>query len=92
MGIQETTTLSTQRVDFSEAEIDYAVRRQLSWTHLRSLMFVEDELARKFYMEMCRLEKWPTRTLDEKIDSQLYERTAISRRPEEKSSRLNLTR
>ena len=46
-------------------------------------MFVEDELARKFYMEMCRLEKWPTRTLDEKIDSQLYERTAISRRPEE---------
>ena len=31
---------------FSEAEIDYAVRRQLSWTHLRSLMFVEDELAR----------------------------------------------
>ena len=68
---------------FSEAEIDYAVRRQLSWTHLRSLMFVEDELARKFYMEMCRLEKWPPRTLDEKIDSQLYERTAISRRPEE---------
>lgn len=37
---------------FSEAEIDYAVRRQLSWTHLRSLMFVVDELARKFYMEM----------------------------------------
>ncbi len=34
-------------------------------------------------MEMCRLEKWSTRTLDEKIDSQLYERTAISRRPEE---------
>ena len=31
---------------FSEAEIDYAVRSQLSWTHLRSLMFVEDELAR----------------------------------------------
>lgn len=46
-------------------------------------MFVENELARKFYMEMCRLEKWPTRTLDEKIDSQLYERTAISRRPED---------
>ncbi|MDE5689113.1 MAG: PDDEXK nuclease domain-containing protein, partial [Duncaniella sp.] len=68
---------------FSEDEIDYAVRRQLSWTHLRSLMFVENELARRFYMEMSRLEKWSTRTLDEKIDSQLYERTAISRRPEE---------
>lgn len=67
---------------FSAEEIAYAVRRQLSWTHLRSLMFVEDELARKFYMEMCRVEKWSTRTLAEKIDSQLYERTAISRRPE----------
>lgn len=68
---------------FSETEIDYAVRRQLSWTHLRSLMFVENQLARKFYMEMCRLEKWSTRALDDKIDSQLYERTVISRRPED---------
>ena len=31
---------------------------------------------------MCRLGKWPAQTLDEKIDSQLYKRTAISRRPE----------
>lgn len=45
-------------------------------------MAIEDELARKFYMEMCRSEHWSTRMLDEKIDSQLYERTAISRRPE----------
>lgn len=67
---------------FSEEEIVYAVRRQLSWTHLRSLMSVEDELARKFYMEMCRSGHWSTRTLDENIDKQLYERTAISRRPE----------
>lgn len=68
---------------FSEEEIMYAVRTQLSWTHLRSLMTVEDRLARQFYMEMCRLEKWTTRILEEKIDAQLYERTAISRRPEE---------
>lgn len=52
-------------------------------THLRSLMFMEDTLERKFYMEMCRIEHWDTRTLDEKIDSQLYQRTAISQRPEE---------
>lgn len=68
---------------FSEDEIMYAARTQLSWTHLRSLMGIKDELARNFYMEMIRLEHWDTRTLDEKIDSQLYERTAISRRPEE---------
>lgn len=67
---------------FSEDEIMYAVRTQLSWTHLRSLMAVENKLARQFYMEMCRLEHWSTRTLDEKIDGQLFERTAISRRPD----------
>ena len=68
---------------FSEDEIVYALRIQLSWTHLRSLMFMEDSLERQFYMELCRIEHWDTRTLDEKIDNQLYQRTAISQRPEE---------
>ena len=68
---------------FTEEEIMYALRTQLTWTHLRSLMAVKDPLARSFYVEMCRLEHWDTRTLEEKIDGQLYERTAISRRPEE---------
>lgn len=68
---------------FSEDEIVYAVRIQFSWTHLRSLMSIPDPLARKFYMQMCYYEHWDTRTLDKKIDGQLYERTAISRRPED---------
>lgn len=68
---------------FTEDEIVYAVRTQLTWTHLRSLMSIEDELKRRFYMEMARMEHWDTRTLDEKIDSMLYERTALSRKPEE---------
>jgi len=68
---------------FTENEIVYAVRTQLSWTHLRSLMFIEDELKRSFYLEMARLEHWDTRTLDKKIDAMLYERTALSRKPEE---------
>ena len=45
---------------FSEEEIMYAVRTQLSWTHLRSLMSVSNALARQFYMEMCRIEHWST--------------------------------
>lgn len=68
---------------FSEEEIIYAVRTQLTWTHLRSLMAIEDELKRKFYLEMARIEHWDTRTLDHKIDGMLYERTALSRKPEE---------
>lgn len=67
---------------FSEEEIMYAVRTQLTWTHLRSLMAVPNSLARQFYMEMCRIEHWSTRILDEKIDAQLFERTAISRKPD----------
>jgi predicted nuclease of restriction endonuclease-like (RecB) superfamily len=46
-------------------------------------MFIDDQLKREFYMEMCRLEHWDTRTLDKKIDSQFYEFTALSRKPEE---------
>lgn len=67
---------------FSEEQIVYATRIQLTWTHLRSLMSIDDELKMAFYMEMCRLENWDTRTLNEKIDSQLYERTALSKKPE----------
>ncbi len=68
---------------FSQEEIVSATQRQLTWTHLKSLMYIKDPLARQFYMEMIRIEHWDTRTLGEKIDGQLYERTAISRKPEE---------
>ena len=46
------------RILFSEDQIGYAARTQLTWTHLRSLMSIDDELKRSFYMEMCRLEHW----------------------------------
>lgn len=68
---------------FTEEEIVSASRRQLTWTHLKTLMYISNELERKFYMEMCRIEHWDTRTLAEKIDSQLFQRTAISQRPED---------
>lgn len=67
---------------FSEEDIRYAVRTQLTWTHLRSLSSIEDKLKRSFYMEMTRIEGWSTRSLDENIDKMLYERTALSKRPE----------
>jgi predicted nuclease of restriction endonuclease-like (RecB) superfamily len=44
---------------------------------------MKDPLQREFYAEMCRLERWSVRTLRERIGSMLYERTAISRKPEE---------
>jgi predicted nuclease of restriction endonuclease-like (RecB) superfamily len=44
---------------------------------------MEDALKRSFYMEMCRMEKWSTRILQERINSMLYERTSISKMPEQ---------
>lgn len=68
---------------FPDKEILYALSRQLSWTHLRTIMYLKDELRREFYIEMSRLENWDTRTLSAKIDSMLFERTAISKKPDE---------
>ena len=55
--------------------------RHLSWTHVIALIPVKDPLQREFYTEMCRIEKWTVKILRQKIDSLLYERTAISKKP-----------
>jgi len=68
---------------FSDEEIVSALRRQLSWTHIKTLIYIEEDVKRDFYIEMCRLEHWSTRTLQNRIDSMLFERTAISKKPEE---------
>jgi predicted nuclease of restriction endonuclease-like (RecB) superfamily len=67
---------------FPDEKIIAALRRKLGWTHFKSLIPITDPLKREFYAEMCRIEGWSTRTLDKKIQSMLFERTALSRRPE----------
>jgi len=67
---------------FPDPEIVSALRRQLAWTHFKELSYIEDELKRSFYAEMCRVEGWSTRDLSERIDSMLFERTALSKKPE----------
>ena len=59
-----------------------ALQRQLSWTHFKALIYVEEPLKRDFYCELCRLEGWSSRQLHERMQSLLYERTALSRKPE----------
>jgi len=56
--------------------------RQLSWTHILAVIPIEDPLKRDFYIQMCTMEKWSVRTFRERIKSMLYERTAISKKPE----------
>ena len=68
---------------FSEEQILSAVRRELSWTHLKTIAYENDPIKRKFYMEMAINQQWNTRTLAEQIDKMLYERTAIAQQPGE---------
>jgi predicted nuclease of restriction endonuclease-like (RecB) superfamily len=66
---------------FPDDKIVSALRRQLTWTHLKQIIYLDDPLKRDFYAEMCRIENWSTRTLDKKIGGMLFERTALSRKP-----------
>lgn len=66
---------------FPDEQIVSALRRQLAWTHFKRLIYMDDPLKREFYAEMCRIERWSTRTLEKKIGSMLFERTALSRKP-----------
>jgi len=67
---------------FPDMQIVVTLSRQLSWSHFVRLITLKDQLKRDFYAEMCRIEKWNVRTLRKKIDSMLYERTTLSRKPE----------
>ena len=66
---------------FPDEEILSALRRELSWTHLKTLMYIDDPLKRDYYIELCRLERWSSRQLHERIQSMLFERSALSRKP-----------
>jgi len=66
---------------FPDDKIVSALRRELTWSHFKRLIYLDDTLKREFYTEMCRLERWSTRALDKKIGSMLFERTALSRKP-----------
>lgn len=68
---------------FPDAEIVATLSQQLTWSHFVELLPIEDDLKRSFYLELCRKEHWTIRTMREKIDTMLYERTALSLKPEE---------
>ena len=59
------------------------MRREINWTHVKTLIYIEDPLKRNFYIELCRLEGWSSRQLQERIQSMLFERSAIARKPTE---------
>jgi predicted nuclease of restriction endonuclease-like (RecB) superfamily len=73
----------TRMARFAEMMTDEAIvatlSQQLSWSHFQTLLPIKDSLAREFYAEMCRIERWDVRTLRQKIGGMLFERTALSK-------------
>ncbi len=59
-----------------------ALAQHLGWSHFKEILYLQNELARQFYAEMCRLERWSVRTLRDRVRSMMFERTAVSRLPE----------
>jgi predicted nuclease of restriction endonuclease-like (RecB) superfamily len=68
---------------YKDFEIVSTLSRQLSWSHFVELLGIEEELKRDFYTEMCCIERWSVRNLRDKIQSMLFERTAISKKPDQ---------
>ena len=83
-GFSEKSLRHTLRFaeSFPDLQIVSALLRQLTWSHFLAIIYLKDQLQRDFYAEMCRVEGWSTRVLQKRIQSMLYERTALSKKPE----------
>lgn len=57
----------------------HALRDELSWTHYRLLIKVENDNAREFYMQEAVKSQWSTRQLERQINSFFYERLLSSK-------------
>ena len=81
------TTSSLHRIRrfykaFSKIKIVATLSPLLSWSHFVELTNVKNDLARNYYTEICKVEHWNVRELRDRINSMLFERTVLSKKPE----------
>ena len=57
--------------------------QKLSWSHFVELIAIDDTIKREYYLELTCKERWSVRILRDRVDSMLFERTSISKHPEE---------
>lgn len=67
---------------FPDQEILQILTPKLSWSHFIELLSEKDELKREFYYTLCINERWNVRQLRDRINSMLFERSALSKQPE----------
>ena len=76
------TNLKNMRQFYLTLLNSYALRSELSWTHYRLLMQVENENTREFYMQKAVKSQWSTRQLERQINSFFYESLLSSKNNE----------
>ena len=69
--------------EFPQLEIVSRAATQLSWSHIVEILPLRDAIQREFYLILAATQKWGRDELRGKIDGMLFERTAISGKPEE---------
>lgn len=67
---------------FSDEQILTTLSSKLSWSHFVELLKLDEPLKREFYLQLCADGRWSVRTLRGRIDSLLFERTALSKQPD----------
>jgi predicted nuclease of restriction endonuclease-like (RecB) superfamily len=55
-----------------------ALRSQLSWTHYRTLIRIDNQDKREFYIAEADKNNWTARQLERQVNSQLFERLLLS--------------
>jgi predicted nuclease of restriction endonuclease-like (RecB) superfamily len=67
-----------------------ALRLELSWTHYRVIIAVDNPKAREFYIDECIKSGWSTRQLERQINSFFYERLLASHGDESVRNEINI--
>ncbi len=74
----DVTNLRHMRAFFLAFPIRDALRRELSWTHYRTLLKLDSDSARQWYMDEAATQNWSTRALERQIGTLYYERLLAS--------------
>ena len=73
------TNLKYMRQFYTTFQNCHALRGELTWTHYRALLKVENKAAREWYMEECVRAGWSSRQLERQISTLYYDRLLASR-------------
>ena len=75
--------MSRQSEKLESHPLQSALRQELTWTHYRILLKIENKTERKFYMNEAANSNWTTRQLERQINTELFKRISVSKDKDE---------